>query len=61
MKITYGITENDVIDVTEICKEQLLTTNNIIVIPYHDGNRAKHFTDPYFGIKKKYLLKLMEL
>jgi FkbM family methyltransferase len=58
MKITYGITENDVIDVTEICKEQLLTTNNIIVIPYDDDNREKHFTDPYFGIKKKIFIEI---
>ena len=50
--------KDDVIDVTEICKEQLLTTNNIIVIPYDDDNRAKHFTDPYFGIKKKIFIEI---
>lgn len=58
MKISYGITKDEVIDVTEICKEQLLTTNNIIVIPYGDCNRAKHFTDPYFGIKKKIFIEI---
>ena len=45
MKITYGIKDN-VIDVTKLCKERLLTKNNIIVIPSGDSNRAKHFTDP---------------
>lgn len=58
MKISYGITKDEVIDVTEICKEQLLTTNNIIVIPYGDSNRAKHFTDPYFCIKKKIFIEI---
>ena len=57
MKITYGIKDH-VIDVTEICKELLLTKNNIIVIPYGDCNRAKHFTDPYFGIKKKIFIEI---
>lgn len=57
MKITYGI-KDDVIDVTEICKELLLTKNNIIVIPYGDCNRAKHFTDSYFGIKKKIFIEI---
>ena len=57
MKITYGIKDH-VIDVTEICKELLLTKNNIIVIPYGDSNRAKHFTDPYFGIKKKIFIEI---
>jgi len=51
MKITYGIKDN-VIDVTKLCKERLLTKNNIIVIPSGDGNRVKHFTDPIYGIKK---------
>ena len=60
MKITYGIRDN-VIDVTKLCKERLLTKNNIIVIPSGDCNRAKYFTDPIYGIKKKYLLKIMVL
>ena len=56
MKITYGI-NNNVIDVTKLCKERLLTKNNIIVIPSGDGNRAKHFTDPIGGIKKKIFIE----
>ena len=56
MKITYGI-NNNVIDVTKLCKERLLTKNNIIVIPSGDGNRAKHFTDPIVGIKKKIFIE----
>ena len=51
MKITYGI-NNNVIDVTKLCKERVLTKNYIIVIPSGDSNRAKHFTDPILGIKK---------
>ena len=56
MKITYGIKDN-VIDVTKLCKERLLTKNNIIVIPSGDSNRAKHFTDPIVGIKKKIFIE----
>ena len=56
MKITYGI-NNNVIDVTKLCKERLLTKNNIIVIPSGDHNRAKHFTDPIVGIKKKIFIE----
>ena len=56
MKITYGINDN-VIDVTKLCKERLLTKNNIIVIPSGDSNRAKHFTDPIVGIKKKIFIE----
>lgn len=51
MKITYEINDN-VIDVTKLCKERLLTKNNIIVIPSSDSNRAEHFTDPIRCIKK---------
>jgi len=56
MKITYGIKDN-VIDVTKLCKKRLLTKNNIILIPSGDGNRAKHFTDPNYGIKKKIFIE----
>lgn len=56
MKINYGINGN-VIDVTKLCKERLLTKNNIIVIPSGDSNRAKHFTDPIVGIKKKIFIE----
>ena len=50
MKIYYGISNNS-IDVTNICLEKL-TRNNIITIPYGDGNRANYFTDPLEGTKK---------
>ncbi len=56
MKITYGIKGNE-IDVTKLCKERLLTKNNIIVIPSGDCNRAKYFTDPIYGIKKKIFIE----
>lgn len=56
MKITYGIKDN-MIDVTELCKKQLLIKNTIILIPSGDGNRAKHFTDPIYGIKKKIFIE----
>ena len=55
MKITYGI-NNNVIDVTKICKEQL-TINNIITIPSGDNTRAKYFTDPIYGKKKKIFIE----
>jgi len=50
MKITYGI-QNNAIDVTNICIEQL-TKNNIITIPYGDVHRAHYFTDPLYGVNK---------
>lgn len=56
MKITYGIRDN-VIDVTKLCKERLLTKNNIIIIPSGDCKRAKYFTDPIKGIKKKIFIE----
>ena len=56
MKITYGIKDN-VIDVTSLCKEKLLTKNNIIVIPSGDKNRTKYFTDPIVGVKKKIFIE----
>ena len=51
MKILYGISVNNSIDVTEIC--QVLRTDNIIHIPAIDYNRADLFTDPYIGFIKK--------
>jgi FkbM family methyltransferase len=51
MKIYYGI-EDKKIDITEECYKKLLV-NNIINIPKGDLNRAKIFTDPVNGIKKK--------
>ncbi len=51
MKILYGISVNNSIDVTEIC--QARRTDNIIHIPAIDHNRADLFTDPYIGFIKK--------
>jgi len=48
--IEYGISTNK-IDVTEICKQQLVFGNHII-IPSNDYHRANHFTDPLIGIHK---------
>ena len=56
MKIFYGIKDN-VIDVTKLCKERLITENNIVMIPPGDYNRARHFTDPKIGIKKKIFIE----
>ena len=55
MKITYG-TRDKSIDITKICRERYLV-NNIIVIPINDLIRAKYFTDPLFGIKKKIFIE----
>jgi FkbM family methyltransferase len=55
MKIYYGIYNNS-IDVTNICIEKL-TSNNIIVIPSGDTNRATYFTDPLFGVHKLIIIE----
>jgi len=55
MKIYYGITDNS-IDVTDICLSKL-TINNIITIPFGDGERASYFTDPLFGIHKNIFIE----
>ena len=52
MKILYGISIYNSIDVTNICLSQL-TKNNIIHIPDGDQNRANIFTDPLPGTLKK--------
>jgi len=52
MKILYGSSLTNSIDVTNICLSRL-TKNNIIVIPDGDYNRANFFTDPLPGIVKK--------
>jgi FkbM family methyltransferase len=52
MKILYGSSITNSIDVTNICLLQL-TKNNIIHIPNGDHNRANIFTDPLPGITKK--------
>lgn len=50
MKILYGLEYNN-IDVTEICKKQLMK-NGIIKIKHCDEYRAKLFTDPCFRVLK---------
>jgi FkbM family methyltransferase len=55
MKIFYGISLNNSIDVTNICLSKL-TTNNIISIPTGDCNRALLFTDPLSGILKSIII-----
>ena len=51
MIIKYG-TEDNCIDVTEICLEKL-RVKNIIIIPVRDYNRANYFSDPAIGVLKK--------
>jgi len=51
MKIRYGII-NNYIDITDICLQKL-NNNNIITIPYGDGNRTNIFSDPIYGTLKK--------
>ena len=51
MKILYGITPFQSIDITEMCIAK--KSGNIIYIPAGDINRANMFTDPYWGILKK--------
>jgi FkbM family methyltransferase len=56
MKIFYGIEDNQ-IDVTEVCLSKLLS-DNIIIIPREDNNRAYYFGDPIFGtLKQIFILK----
>lgn len=52
MKIYYGVSLNNSIDITDICFTKLIK-NNIIHIPVDDNARAKYFTDPLFGVVKK--------
>lgn len=54
MLIFYG-EKNNYINVTEICFKNLLQ-DDIITIPSHDLERSKLFTDPYIGVKKRYIL-----
>ena len=51
MQIKYGIITNN-IDVTNICLTKLLS-NNVIIIPAGDENRALFFTDPIYGVLKQ--------
>lgn len=56
MQIFYGIISN-AIDVTEICKTQLID-NNIMTIPSGDSNRAHYFSDPIVGTVKSVFILL---
>ena len=56
MIIKYGIIENN-IDITDICKKQLLDSNNIITIPSREQNRTNIFSDPIFGVLKKIIIR----
>ena len=51
IKIFYGISQDNSIDVTDICLDRL-RINNIINIPCTESTRATIFTDPYYGILK---------
>jgi len=55
MKIYYGISIDNSIDVTDICLSKL-TTNNTMIIPDNDNERAMIFTDPFVGILKKIII-----
>jgi FkbM family methyltransferase len=55
MIIRYGLINNS-INVTNICITKL-SKNNIITIPQGDVNRAKYFTDPLIGVKKKIIIE----
>ena len=55
MKILYGISYNNSIDVTNICLSKL-KKNNIIIIPVGDHSRANLFTDPFSGFLKKIII-----
>lgn len=57
MKILYGISIENSIDVTDICSTKLIK-NNIITIPKKDCNRALFFTDPLPYILKKKIIIL---
>ena len=52
MHIKYGTIHLN-IDVTEICYNKLTNPKNVIRIPAGDGNRARIFSDPYYGVVKQ--------
>lgn len=56
MKIFYGISLTNSIEVTNVCLSKL-TKNNIIAIPNGDHNRANIFTDPLHGTIKKIIIQ----
>jgi FkbM family methyltransferase len=55
MKILYGSSLTNSIDVTSICLSKL-KTNDIIHIPVGDLSRTNFFTDPLYGILKKIII-----
>lgn len=60
MIISYG-TEDNNINVTDICFKNILNDGTII-IPSHDSERSNLFTDPCIGIKKKiFILENLDL
>ena len=56
MKITYGISSNN-IDVTQICLERLIK-QGIIKIPATEQVRANYFTDPLHNILKSIFIEI---
>ena len=55
MKILYGISLTNSIDVTHICLSKLMS-NHIMYIPAGDSSRSNFFTDPFYGILKKIII-----
>lgn len=55
MKILYGISSINSIDVTHICFSNL-TNNNICIIPFGNINRSSIFNTPLNSIKKKIII-----
>jgi len=55
MKILYGLSKFEAIDITDVCFTQKIQ-ENLISIPCGDCARAAIFTDPYPGIHKKIIV-----
>ena len=55
MKILYGSSVTNSIDVTNICLSKLIS-NNIMHIPDGDYSRSNLFTDPLYGVLKKIII-----
>jgi FkbM family methyltransferase len=58
MRVYYGISSN-YIDVTDACLSSL-TKNNVITIPFGDINRARYFSDPIIGTRKRVFVSITE-
>ena len=56
MRVYYGISSN-YIDVTDACLSSL-TKNNVITIPFGDINRARYFSDPIIGTRKRVFVSI---